>query len=82
MKTLLHKSDDGWCVVDTMTEDGDLLVFRTKANAMQFRKFIKVLKGDTLQAKFDDYTSTMITEMEKQGMQSLEALAFVGHHFC
>lgn len=49
---------------------------------MQFRKFIKVLKGDTLQAKFDDYTGTMIKEMEKQGMESFEALAFIGHHFC
>jgi molybdate-binding protein len=82
MKTLLHKSDDGWCVVDVNTEDGDLLVFRTKANAMQFRKFIKVLNGDTLQAKFDDYTSTMIKEMERQGMSHFEALVFIGHQFC
>ena len=83
MKTYIDRIDtnwgEGWGVI-LDDNSGALIEFRTKKNATTFRKFIAKIDGDTLEAKYDNYISSLIDIYCKMGHEHSEAFAIVAHN--
>jgi hypothetical protein len=86
MKTFIERIDTewgaGWGVVEADDDCGELIEFRTRRNATEFRKSISKLEGNTLQAKFDTYTNLLIEIYQELGCTKEDAFAVVAEKHC
>ena len=82
MKTYIDRVDtnwgEGWGVI--LDGSGEIIEFRTKKNATNFRKFIAKIDGETLQVKYDNYIDTLIDIYRNMGHNHSEAFSIVAHN--